>query len=61
MRVEKGREREEAKEEGEEGRFLRSAELFSSWLLARCSVGIPLGWGRRPSNGFSSCIGWGKG
>ena len=28
-----------------EGRFLRSAELFSSWLLARCSVGMSLGMG----------------
>ena len=49
----------EGERRSSEGRFLRSTELFSSWLLspATPSVGMPsLGMAGAPSNGFSSCV-----
>ena len=54
----------EGERRSSEGRFLRSTELFSSWLLspATPSVGTPsvgtpsLGMAGAPSNGFSSCV-----
>ena len=59
-RIEGGR--GESRETKEEGRFLRSTELFSSWLLSPApapSSGMSLGMGA-PSNGFSSCVGRGN-
>ena len=64
-------EREEGRIEGgrgetkEEGRFLRSTELFSSWLLSLSRTRsvlrhVPWDGMGAPSNGFSSCVGRGN-